>query len=192
MSVAIESLTIGAKVASLVITCLKESSLKGVAKMEAEMAILICKDLVYEENPREGLNRALTHLESAIGAYSKTIGTWDIWDKDRALWPQYEIYNKVCVLIAIVHYALGNIDLVKVWLIDRMSYRGPWKIETNTEDFHELGISNKNSFDETLYKHLLGNEYSKFQEKVIKPSATFYEITFSSDNDNNWMYNHGY
>lgn len=192
MSIAI-SLNTAARVASLVTNCLQETPLKKMAKVEAENAIRGCEDLKKENNPREGLNRILTHLESAIGAYTKALGTWDIFDYEKVMWSQYEVYNKLCALIALIHYQLGNNELVKMWLIDRMCPEGPWRIYTESNYIQDLGLSDSGSFDEVFYKTLLKDDYVDFCKEIIEPSDNFYEVhiedsvKISIDRDeNNW------
>lgn len=164
------------KIASIVIACLKESPLKKMARIEAEIAMQGCKDITKENNPREGLNRILTHLESSIGAYEETLGTWDIWDIDTIMWSQYSVYNKLCATIALVHYYLGNQKLVETWLLERMSPEGPWFVYIDSEeDLRELGLSISGHFDADFYKALLGDKYEVFHQNIIKPSDFYYE-----------------
>ena len=179
MSVTI-SLATAVKVASLITTCLQESTLKKMAKIEAENAIRGCKDLEKENNPRECLNRILTHLESSIGAYTKTLGTWDIFDFDQVMWDQYGVYNKLCALIAFIHFQLGNHELVRMWLVDRMCPEGPWYLYTDSEELKEMGLSDSSNFDEHFYKALLNDSYNEFYKEIIEPSDKFYKVNIEN------------
>lgn len=54
------------KMASIAVNALKDCPIKKTAKNELQIAIYIGSNVCNEINPREGVNRMLTHLESAF------------------------------------------------------------------------------------------------------------------------------
>lgn len=153
----------------MAVNALAECPVKKIAKNELQMAIYVGKNVCNEINPREGLNRMLTHLESAFINYVKSMAEWDFFDYKKVKWSQAEIQNKICVYIALAHYVLGNQKNVSVWLINNMSAEGPWKIYCDG-DLRDLGFQDESVFDMDFYKKILGNDYEQFYEKVICPS----------------------
>lgn len=177
-------INISEHVASFISSILKETPLKKIAEVEIKAAIKDCEDILGESNPRDGFNRMLVHLETAVTAYSESVGTWDIWDYDRVVWHQLELYNKLCILIAIIHKQLGNQELVKKWLIEYMSEKGPWRISINIDKkLDGIGIPSSFVFDETFYQMLLGDDFETFEEEIIEPSNNHYNSCVYYDPD---------
>lgn len=111
------------KLITLVRSLAPESPLKKVSRKELEAAILDINKLEYENNPRECLNRVLTHLESAYSQFEPS--TWDFLDdEDRVLWAQRTYKNSLCLAIAVIHLYLGNKKMAKAWLTDELSLYG--------------------------------------------------------------------
>ena len=187
-------INISEQVASFISSILQETPFKKNAKTEIETAIMIGEDISSESNPRDGLIRMLVHLETAVIAYSKSVGTWNIWDYDRVVWRQLELYNKLCILIAIIHKQLGNQELVKKWLIEIMSEKGPWRISVNIDKkLDGLCLPSSLVFDETFYQMLLGDDFDSFIEGIIKPSDDHYKssVDYAPDDyhpETAWIY----
>lgn len=159
------------KVVSWVMMALKECPLKKMSKNETEIAIYIAKNIKNELNPREGLNRMLTHMESAYIAYRKTMGTYNFADYERIMWGQAEILNELCLYIALVHYVLGNRKNSSLWLIENMCNKGPWRIcIKDPAVLKEIGLINENYTDKEFYKEILGSDFDEFYKEIILPS----------------------
>ncbi len=120
----------------------KESPLDKHSRTEYEIAVARLKSISLESNTRECLNSSLIHLESAFGSYEPK--TWDIWDKDRALWSKRTFKNSICILISIIHYLLGNQALAKQWLEDNLTDMG--HIIFPAELLKELSIPDEDTF----------------------------------------------
>lgn len=166
------------KVASIVISVLKECPLRKAAKIQLDMALRIGHDVLNEQNPREGLNRMLTHLESAYGAYAHSMGTWDIWDYEKVMWSQARTLNTISVHMALVHHVLGNDKNASSWLLDGMSNEGPWDIYIgNEDDLKGLDFKNITEF----YKVVLGDKFHEFENKIIAPSQSHESSIEASD-----------
>lgn len=176
--------------ASIAVNALKDCPIKKTAKNELQIAIYIGSNVCNEINPREGVNRMLTHLESAFIAYIGTMGTWDIWDYKKVIWNQAKIQNEICIYIALAHYVLGNQKNVSKWLIYNMSTEGPWEICANKNiDLRDLGFQNKSVFDLDFYKKVLGEDYESFYQKVVIPSnQREHEIEIIDDDMDDYLY----
>lgn len=177
------------KIASVIATALKECPVKKMAAIELQNAIDISSNLCHEVNPREGLNRMLGHLETAYYAYINSMGTWDFWDYKKVMWGQAEIQNKICLYIALIHYALGNQKNVTTWL-NRMSVEGPWQISIRFgKDLQEIGLLNVEETNSDFYKILLKDDYNDFYKRVIIPSnERKHEIEVIDENMDDFLY----
>lgn len=94
----------------------KESPLNKAAKNEYDMAVFVLANIKEETNIREGINRALVHLESAFINYSPSL--WSVTES------QITFMNSVCLLIALLHYLLGNNSIASQWLRDGIDTDG--------------------------------------------------------------------
>lgn len=159
----------------MIVSLSQDSPLKKIAKQEFDMANYILSSSSSESNYRECINRALTHLESAFVHFTPTITTWDIWDRDRALWSKRTYANGICIRIAILHYILGNKTVAKKWLIENLNDMG--SIYFPNEVLDCLKISNSESF----YKDVFQSDYPQI-EGVLKKSESNYDYVYS-DND---------
>lgn len=156
------------KLASIMVDLSKDSPLKKVAKKEFATALYVLRDVNEESNIREGLNRALTHLESAYVNYLPNITTWDIWDPYMALHSKRTFANTLCLHISIIHYVLGNLSLSKKWLFRNLDTDGGIYFPTNI--LPVLTIQNEKSF----YQEVCGTD-SHILESMIFSSEIKYE-----------------
>lgn len=136
------------KLIGVVYSLTKDSPLKKNSKNELEAACREINNLKYEKYPRECLNRALGHLESAFSHFEPS--TWNFLDdEDRALWDQRTYKNKICLLIAVIHYYLGNNIRAKTWLSEELSEYG-W-IFMPEGALELLGMETTEEFFEAIY-----------------------------------------
>lgn len=159
------------KIASITVSALREDTLKKMAKNEVQTAIRIGENLRNESNPREGLNRMLTLLESAYTIHLNSLGTWNVWDYETIVWQQARTLNTLCIYIALIHYALGNYEHSSMYLIEKMCNEGPWEIYIeNWTVLKDLGFMDGSLTNETFYKKILGNKFYEFYKNIIEPS----------------------
>lgn len=161
------------KIASVIVNTLKESQVKKIAQNELAIAINIGQHIQDDYNPREGLNRMLTHLESAYVHSLTDLGTWDIWDRKKIMWNQWTSLNRICLIIVTIHYMLGNTSNATRWLLENMSNAG--SCDFYDAYMKELGFNNSEDF----YKGILGDKYPIFYDKVLK-SSRLQEQSFES------------
>lgn len=171
MSISI--LTIG-KVAISLRTLAKDCPLKKMAKNEFDMALYILSNANIETAFREAINRALGHLESAYANFPIT--TWDIWDKDTALWGKKNFANSICLHIAILHYMLGNNNTAKKWLLENLDNMGSIEFPKNI-----LGSLSMN-VESDFYKAIAGKEYTRI-ENLIQQSEYNWDRVYDHDPD---------
>lgn len=132
-----------------------------------------------ESNVREGLNRALTHLESAYVHYLPCIWTWDVWTPYLALHSKRTFANTLRIYISIIHYLLGNIPLSKMWLLEYLDTDGG--IYFPKEILSVLGLQDEKSF----YQEVCGADYSKLEGMIIS-SESKYEYESDKYDPDNW------
>lgn len=179
------SINIALKIASFVKDSLQDSAIESIANVSLNAAIQACEDLKKYKNEREGLNNIVVYLGSAIAACKEIIDNRGIFDNKRVMWRKNEQYNLLCVLIAIVHYQLGNQELVQTWLIDRMSPEGPWDDLSTSycPSLEELGLTPTGNIDVELYRTLLKYKkyFKEFQKRIMTPSDRLYKIIESEE-----------
>lgn len=140
--------TAALKLIGVVCSLTKDSPLKKVSKNELNAAIREINNLKYENNRRECLNRALSHLESAYSQFEPS--TWDFLDdEDSVLWSQRTYKNNICMTITVIHYVLGNIDRARIWLSDELSEYGWVFMPDGSLDL--LGYSKTEDFFNAIY-----------------------------------------
>lgn len=167
------------KIAICVYSLTKESPLKKNARKEFEVALYVLQTVQQESNYREGLNRALTHLESAYFLYISQISTWDIWDAHTVLWNKYTYANNICIYISIIHYVLGNVEIAKKWLLENLTVEGA--IYFDRKLLKEIGFE-----DDTQYViQVCGTDFEKYN--AIKQKSLYNDESYHSslydDND---------
>lgn len=143
------------------------------------MAIHVLKMANEESNIREGLNRALTHLESAYIHYLPCITTWDIWTAYLALHSKRTFANTMCLYISIIHYSLSNFTLGKKWLLDNLDTDG--SIYFPKEVLPVLGLQDEKAF----YQDICGIDYPKL-EGIIRASVRKYEYESNKYDPDDW------
>lgn len=174
---------LASKLASLLLALSKESPLKKIAENEYRLAIYDLNMASEESNVREGLNRALTHLESAYAHYLPCITTWDIWDRDKVLWNKKTFANSMCLYIAIIHYVLGNISISQKWLIENLDDMGSIHFPTDILSF--LSIKKEDEF----YCKVFKEEYSKIENIISRSKGNWHSVwDYDPDNDYHLQY----
>lgn len=94
-----------------------QSALLKSARIEMEAAHDNLEYISYE-NPREAVNRALGHLESAYGLYKEAVQKYS-YQEDK-YWLKLD---EICFMIAACHKQLGSTpELVKHWLVELSSH----------------------------------------------------------------------
>lgn len=152
----------------------KDSPLSSLAKNEYNMAVYILKSAKDEQSIREVVNRALCHLESAFVNFPIT--TWDVWDRDTALWGKKTFANSICLHIAILHYMLGNNLIAKKWLFENLNVMG--SITFPNDVLSSLSMTDESDF----YKAVAGVEYTKIED-LISTSKYNYDRAYDRDCD---------
>lgn len=153
------------KLGGVIIKLNQETPNNKDAKNSVYAAVRVMQTIKDEANPREGLNRALTHLESAFENY--TPRTWDVWDKEKVLWDKKTFKNSICLIIAALHYALDNKSIARKWLVDNLDEWG--SIYFPQEILEAFSMTDENEFYESIGCL-----------NAIK--------TIKSDSDSNWHY----
>ena len=126
---------------------------------EIRAACTIVKTLDTEQNPREGLIRILSHLESAFVAYEHCVFTLDVlhlFDGKYTVYKKAGKLNQIAERIAQIHYNLGNVEVGRHWLLYRMRPDG------------------KYNFDESIYQEIMGDQFSVFRDTIMVPSNNCY------------------
>ena len=167
-------LTIG-KLALSLTSLAKDSPLKKLAKNEYNMALYVLESANDERSIREVINRALGHLESAFINFPIT--TWDIWDRDTALWNKRTFANDICLHIAILHYMLGNNMIAKKWLLGNLNVMG--SIDFPNQILESLSMNNESDF----YKAVAGTEYTKIENLIQQSQCNWDRVYDFDDND---------
>lgn len=167
------------KLASVLGNLSKDSPLKKVANNEYNMALYVLKAVTEESNIREGLNRALTHLESAYVHYLPNITTWDIWDQYMALHSKRTFANTLCLYISIIHYVLGNLSVSKKWLLENLDTDG--SIYFPKDILTILTIQDEKSF----YIEVCGTDFP-ILENMIASSESKYKFESEWNDPDNW------
>lgn len=152
----------------------KDSPLTNLAKNEYYMAVYILNSAKDEQHIREVINRALCHLESAFVNFPIT--TWDILDRDTALWEKKTFANSICLHIAILHYMLGNNLIAKKWLLENLNVMG--SITFPNEILSSLSMADVSDF----YKAVAGVDCKKIEE-LVQQSILNYDRAFDRDSN---------
>lgn len=114
---------------------------------ELNIAIEVLKDIKYEKNPNLAITRVLTHLESA---YQHTYEYNYSWKHVFSTIDCISKIRKLCDLIAICHYALGNDkSVIEKWLIDKHF------------------ISEESDMNKPLIEYMLGDSGVKRAQKLV-------------------------
>ena len=152
-----DNIKLAIDVALSVIKALKEETFSTIFNNEIESAEIIGRTINQESDIRDGLNRILTHLETAYISYTKSIGEFNlsaIIDYDGVVYKKASKLNKICEGIALVHYKLGNIEVAQQWLY-KMSKYGKY--------FHS----------KSFYETILKDKYSDFDKRILQISDDF-------------------
>lgn len=144
MSISLSISTVS-KLAGLVLALTKECPLKKISKNELNAAIDDLEHLNSYSNIREGLNSALVHLESAYHNFEPSQNFILVWmeNNDKIYWDQRTYQNDLRIMMAVLHYALGNIDITRKWL-EELTDCGWIHIPNEALDF--LGFASPNDF----------------------------------------------
>ena len=171
------------KIAEFAYSLARKSPLKKNAKKEFEVAVYILQSVQQESNYREGLNRALTHLESAYFLYKSQIWTWDIWDRERVLWDDYTYANDICIYISAIHYVLGNVEIAKKWLLENLSVEGA--IYFDHEFFSAIGFKDSAQYPQKV----CGTDFEEYN--AIKDKSMYnYKLYYDHGDDMIPLYNY--
>lgn len=162
------------KLAISLATLAKDSPLTSLAKNEYNMAVYILNSVKDELSIREVANRALCHLESAYVNFPIT--TWDVWNRDTALWGKKTFANSICLYIAILHYMLGNNLIAKKWLLENLNVMG--SITFPNEVLSSLSMNDESDF----YKAVAGTEHTKIDNLILQ-SRYNYDRAYDFDDD---------
>ena len=138
------------KIVELVTTLTRECPLKKYSRNALNAAIEDLNYLSYESNVREGLNRALGHLESAYHNFEPSRNFILEWTEniDRIYWDQRTYQNDMRIIMAVIHYALGNVDRARIWLNELTTYG--W-IHVPSEALELLGLSNPSDLFKRIF-----------------------------------------
>lgn len=173
------------KLISLVHSLTRESPLKKVSRNELEAAIREIKNLKCEKRPRECLNKALCHLESAYSQFE--LSTWNFLDDEvRVLWDQRTYKNTICLAIAVIHFYLDNKERAKAWLSDELSEYG-WIFMPN-QALNLLEFSSTKDFFNAVYGDN-GETYEQIKRAIkFHNDQAYQDIGWNPlDHSQNWL-----
>lgn len=138
---------------------LRNTQFSKQADNEIRAAYIIVETLDTERNPREGLIRILSHLESAFVAYEHCVFTLDVlhlFDGKNTIYKKAGKLNQLAERIAQIQYNLGNVEVARNWLLYRMRPDGEY------------------NFDESFYEGIMGDQFPVFRDTIIVPSNNCY------------------
>lgn len=174
------SFTVLCKITSLVCSFLRENEFQKFARSEVECAISIGTNANNEANQREPLNRMLVHLESALNILQKkTPAKNSFIGNEKKVWNRTSETNSIVVMMALIHFFLGNKEQSKNLLLTKMSNNGSCSI--CYFDWGEFPKELNLNSTKDLYKLILEDKYEIFDQTIIKTSEETYESLYGYD-----------